>query len=152
MHRIQNNSKRKRNLNILISFILAFTIEELQGSSDHIRTYASVYLENLKRIFYLFIYLFTYRFFGKKRLSHARVFSYYCCYFTKRKLFEYCTIHFNTRVQNPVITTVMVETLVSTCAAERSFSGMKRLKTLLRSEVRRDCPLWQYSTYTSTRM
>ena len=41
----------------------------------------------------------------------------------------------NMRVQNPVITTVMVETLVSTCAAERSFCGMKRLKTPLRSTV-----------------
>ena len=49
----------------------------------------------------------------------------------RKKLCEYCIIHFNMRVQNPVITTVMVETLVSTCAAERSFSGMKRLKTLL---------------------
>ena len=35
----------------------------------------------------------------------------------------------------PVITTVMVQTLVSTCAAERSFSGMKRLKTPLRSTM-----------------
>ena len=39
------------------------------------------------------------------------------------------------RVQNPVITTVMVGTLVSTCAAEHSFSGMKRLKTPLRSTM-----------------
>ena len=30
---------------------------------------------------------------------------------------------------------VMVETLVSTCAAEHSFSGMKRLKTPLRSTM-----------------
>ena len=39
------------------------------------------------------------------------------------------------RVQNPVITRVIVETLVSTCAAERSFSGMKRLKTPLRITI-----------------
>ena len=54
----------------------------------------------------------------------------------KEKMCEYCTIHCNMRVQNPVITTVMVETLVSTCTAERSFSGMKRLKTPLRHNVR----------------
>ena len=39
------------------------------------------------------------------------------------------------RVQNPVITTVLIETLVSTSAAERSFSGMKRLKTPLRITI-----------------
>ena len=79
-------------------------------------------------LFDLFIYLFTYRFWQKVTYTHARVFFYYCCYFTKRKLCEYCTIHFNMRVQNPVITTVMAETLMSTYAAERSFRGMKRLK------------------------
>ena len=41
----------------------------------------------------------------------------------------------NMRLQNPVIATVMVETLVSTCAAERSFSGMKRLKITFRSTM-----------------
>ena len=35
------------------------------------------------------------------------------------------------RVQNPVITMVVVET----CAAERSLSGMKRLKTPLQSTM-----------------
>ena len=39
------------------------------------------------------------------------------------------------RVQDLVFTTVMVETLLSICAAERSFSGMKRLKTPLRSTM-----------------
>ena len=51
---------------------------------------------------------------------------------------EYCTIHFNMRVQNPVITTVMVEAFVSTCAAERSFSSMKRLKTPLRNTLNKE--------------
>ena len=53
----------------------------------------------------------------------------------KEKLYEYRAIYFNMRVQNPVITTAMVETLVSSCAVKRSFSGMKRLKTPLRSTM-----------------
>ena len=66
----------------------------------HICTYTHAYLKNLKIYFfkfYLSLYLtnlFTYLqiFWQKATFTHARVFLLYCCYFTKRKLCEYCVI------------------------------------------------------------
>ena len=52
-----------------------------QGRSDHIRTYAHAYLENLKNIYlsiHLFIYLFIYNFIGEKRLLHMQEFFSHC--------------------------------------------------------------------------
>ena len=93
----------------------------IQGRSNHICTYAR------KKFIYLFIYLFDLfiylliYFFGEKpekRLIHMQEFSLIIT--AKRKLCAYYTIHFNmrARAQSPAITTVMVETLVSTCAAK----------------------------------
>ena len=55
---------------------------------------------------YIYIYIFSLNlypylthlfidFWRKATLTHARVFLLHCCYFTKTKLFEHCTIHFN---------------------------------------------------------
>ena len=111
-----------------------------QGRSNHIRTYTRAYLENLEKnilFIYLFVYLLYIDYFCENRLIHMQEFSLVIAAILRKENCEYCTIHydFNMRVQNPVITTVMVETLVSTCTAERSFSDMKGMKTLLRSTM-----------------
>ena len=47
--------------------------------------------------FYLFLYLTNLfiDFLKTTTFTHARLFCLYCCYFTKKKKCEYCTIHFN---------------------------------------------------------
>ena len=88
---VQKNVMRVQICRVLLPF---------QGRSHHIRTYARAYLKNLKiyifKVYILvyFIYLFI-GFWAKSDLYTCKSFPLYCCYFTKRKLCEYYTIHFN---------------------------------------------------------